>query len=152
MIERSGSRADARSVVLPLGLLFALLVSPCFAAPAQDSDATARKLDACVEQAASTADSSQCYATALAAYDHRMNQAYAALMHALPAQAAHQLQAAQRNWLAFRDAELKSQSALFETRQGTMYVPMEEEEQLSLTRDRARRLESYLHVLAIDGT
>lgn len=141
----------SRGATWLLGILFTGLSLPVFAAAAQDNDATARKLDACVEKAASTADSSACYATALAAYDRRMNHAYAALMRGLPAAVAHQLQASQRIWLTFRDAELKTQSDMLATRQGTMYVPMEEEEQLSLTRDRARRLESYERVLEIDG-
>jgi len=148
MIKRFGRPKGA---TLLLGILFTGLALPVFAAPAQDGDATARKLDACVEKAASTADSSQCYAIALASYDHRMNHAYSALMHGLPATVAHQLQASQRTWLTFRDAELKTQSDMLATRQGTMYVPMEEEEQLSLTRDRARRFESYERVLEIDG-
>jgi len=106
MIKRFGRPKGA---TLLLGILFTGLALPVFAAPAQDGDATARKL------------------------------------------VAHQLQASQRTWLTFRDAELKTQSDMLATRQGTMYVPMEEEEQLSLTRDRARRFESYERVLEIDG-
>ncbi|WP_148264741.1 lysozyme inhibitor LprI family protein [Collimonas fungivorans] len=138
-------------------LLLALCVmggAPAFAAaPAQDRDKTADALDACLssEKTVSTADQTDCYATALKTYDNRLNAAYRKLMRTLPAPAAQNLRASQRAWIVFRDAELQAQSALFETRHGTIYVPMQEYEGLALTQERALRLESYNRVFDTDG-
>ncbi|HEY4075678.1 MAG TPA: lysozyme inhibitor LprI family protein [Rhizomicrobium sp.] len=79
-----------------------------------------------------------------------MNRAYAGLLKVLPAEAGSRLQAAQRAWLAFRDTEAKARSALYETRRGTMYVPMQAASTTSVVRDRAFELEASLRVMRID--
>jgi uncharacterized protein YecT (DUF1311 family) len=115
-------------------------------------DATAETLDRCLNDAAngSTAGQTDCEAAATSDYDRRMNAAYATLMHKLPRKAAQQLRLSQRAWLAFRDAEAKARDALYETRQGTMYVPMQAADATNVIRDRALLLEGYVRVMAID--
>lgn len=134
--------------------LYTMGGAPAFAAgAAQDKDITAGALDACLssQKTVSTADQTACYTAALKTYDNRLNAAYRKLMRVLPAAAAQNLRASQRAWIVFRDAELQAQSTLFETRHGTMYVPMQEYEGLALMQERALRLESYSRVLEIDG-
>ncbi|MGX5849029.1 lysozyme inhibitor LprI family protein [Mesorhizobium sp. PL10] len=114
-------------------------------------DPTADTLDRCLNDPAngSTAGQTDCEAAASADYDRRMNAAYATLMQKLPHEAARQLQKSQRAWLAFRDAETKARGALYETREGTMFVPMQAADTTNVIRDRALQLEGYVAVMAI---
>lgn len=116
-------------------------------------DPTATALARCVDDPgnASTAGQTECETTATKAYDARMNRAYAALMKRLPEAAALQLRAAQHAWLAFRDAERRARTAIYATRQGTMYVPMEAASETAVTRDRALELENCLRIMAIES-
>jgi uncharacterized protein YecT (DUF1311 family) len=135
----------ATSLVLAAALPAALLASGL-------KDATADTLDRCLNDTSngSTAGQTDCEAAATSDYDRRMNAAYATLMHKLPREAAQQLRLSQRAWLAFRDAEAKARDALYETRQGTMYVPMQAADATNVIRDRALLLEGYVRVIAID--
>jgi len=72
------------------------------------------------------------------------------LMRRLPPAAAARLRTAQRAWLAFRTADEAARSALYETRQGTMYVPMQAAASADIVRDRAIQLEDALRVMTID--
>jgi len=110
------------------GALACLLTAPPSKLMASGlKDPTADTLDRCLNDPAngSTAGQTECEAAATGDYDRRMNAAYATLMHELPREAAQQLRLSQRAWLAFRDSEAKARDALYETRQGTMYVPMQ---------------------------
>jgi uncharacterized protein YecT (DUF1311 family) len=86
----------------------------------------------------------------LRSYDRRMNAAYAALLRRLQPKAAEQLRRSQRAWLAFRDSEAAARQAIYATRQGTMYVPMEADAAVTIVGDRALLLERYLRVLSIE--
>lgn len=129
-----------------------MLASPAKLQASDLRDPTAETLDRCLNDPAngSTAGQTGCEAMASDDYDRRMNAAYATLIHKLPAEAAQQLRLSQRAWLGFRDAEAKARDALYETRQGTMYVPMEASDATDVIRDRALLLEGYVRVMAID--
>ena len=116
-------------------------------------DATAAGLGRCLSAAAnvSTAGQTNCEAAAAHAYDRRMNLAFATLMRKLPGPAAERLRTSQRAWLAFRDSENTARGALYETRQGTMYVPMQASDATNVIRDRALQLEGYVAVLVIES-
>ncbi len=115
-------------------------------------DATAAALERCLASPAnaSTAGQTDCEASAMRGYDHRMNVAYVALTRRLPAAAADRLRRSQRAWLAYRDAEGGTRSALYATRQGTMFVPMEADDAVTIVGDRAHLLERYVRALAIE--
>ncbi len=110
-------------------------------------------LTRCLDSAAgtSTGGQSDCQAVAQRAYDRRMNAAYAMLMKRLPVDSQQRLRISQRSWLAFRDAEVRAQAAFFNTRRGTMYVPMQAAAETAITRDRALQLETWVRIAAIDG-
>jgi uncharacterized protein YecT (DUF1311 family) len=131
--------------------LLLTLSTSAVAAPAQD-DPTATALQRCLAApaGASTAGQTDCEAQAARRYDQRMNAAYASLMRRLPADAANRLRTAQRAWLAFRSADSDARTALYATRQGTMYVPMQAAAATDTIRDRALQLEASLRVMAID--
>jgi uncharacterized protein YecT (DUF1311 family) len=119
-------------------------------APADPTEAALRRCLA-APAASSTAGQTQCESAAMRQYDQRMNAAYAGLMRRLPAAGAARLRTAQRAWLAFRTADEAARSALYETRQGTMYVPMQAAASADIVRDRAIQLEDELRVLTIDN-
>jgi uncharacterized protein YecT (DUF1311 family) len=83
-------------------------------------------------------------------YDHRLNAAYLALLKMVPPAPARQLRKAQRKWMIFRTADANARSALYGTRHGTMYVPMQAHAETNIVRDRALQLESYLRVMRIE--
>jgi uncharacterized protein YecT (DUF1311 family) len=122
------------------------------AAAAPAVDPTEAALTRCLarDDHVSTAGQAGCEEAARDAYDRRLNAAYGALTRLLPPPAVEALRRSQRSWLLFRDAEAKAREALYATRQGTMYVPMEADDEAMIVRDRARQLESYLRVMRID--
>lgn len=132
-----------------VALVLALVASR---AAAEIADPTANALARCIDDPvnASTSGQTECETTATKAYDARMNRAYAALTKRLPVFAARQLREAQQAWLAFRDAERHARAAIYATRQGTMYVPMEAASETAVTRDRALELETCLRMLAVE--
>ena len=114
------------------------------------ADPTERALTRCATVDASTAGQVACETAAQRSYDARMNRAYAALLRRLPAPAIDRLRRAQRHWLAFRAADAAARDALYATRRGTMYAPMQAADDTAITRDRALQLEARLRVLSID--
>lgn len=130
-----------------------LLALAATSALAATPDPTAAVLKRCQDDPinASTAGQTECEATAQRAYDLRMNAAYSALIKRLPADAGERLRQGQRAWLAFRDADARARAALYATRRGTMYAPMDAASATAVIRDRALQLESLLRVMAIDG-
>jgi uncharacterized protein YecT (DUF1311 family) len=138
--------------MMPRAIFAALMLTMASAIAAPERDVTAAAEDACLNRPenASTAGQTECEAAAAKAYDQRMNRAYAALLRRLPAPAAGKLRLSQRAWIAFRDSEQAARGALFATRSGTLYVPMQAASAVRLVRDRALELESYQRIVAID--
>lgn len=120
-------------------------------APAWADDATAIALHHCLDQAehAATGGQTACEIIAQHDYERRMQAAYTATMRKLPADARRKLALAQRNWLAFRNSEAAARDALYATRRGTLYVPMQASATTQVIRDRALQLENHARVLAI---
>lgn len=135
----------------PCLLLLLAMPNVAIAAPAP-GDATQEALETCLaaSSAASTAGQTECEVVARQGYDRRMNAAYTTLMNKLAPAAAARLRTAQRAWLTFRSADEAARSALYETRQGTMYVPMQAAASAGIVRDRAVQLEDLLRVMTID--
>lgn len=79
-----------------------------------------------------------------------MNRAYAVLMKRLPPDARERLRLAQRAWLTFRATDALARGALYSTRRGTIYAPMEAASATAVTRDRALQLEASLRVMTVD--
>lgn len=133
-------------------LLGALLLSMATYATDKPGDMTDNQLQRCLDDDAhaSTGGQTECIETARKTWDTRMNRAYTQLMKVLPPAAAASLRTAQRDWLVYRDAESKAQLDFYETRHGTMYVPMQANASMALIRDRAQRLEGDLDVLRIE--
>ncbi|ATY31167.1 lysozyme inhibitor LprI family protein [Sphingomonas psychrotolerans] len=136
-----------------LSALLLLAVSPEGAAALPEHDPTEAALQRCIAAPAnaSTAGQTECEAQASSDYDRRLNVAYTSLTRRLSAAAATRLRTAQRAWLSFRSADGEARSALYATRKGTMYVPMQAGAATNIIRDRALQLENDLRVMTIDG-
>jgi uncharacterized protein YecT (DUF1311 family) len=105
------------------------------------------ELDRCMEsdEGRSTHGQRQCLAAATAAWDRELNQVWKALMSEIdddPAKEA--LRAAQRKWIAFRDAEIEALGRTYGAMPGSMYLVMQADSVTTLTRDRVRQLEATL--------
>lgn len=149
-MHRSSAKSGARLLLL-LPVVAWSVLSTLHAAE-KPVDALEKTLQHCLDDAAnaSTSGQTECIGDAQKSWDTWMNRAYGRLITKLPSTAAASLRTAQRNWLAFRDTELKAQSDLYETRRGMMYVPMEANDAMLLTQSRAKLLERYVDVLNID--
>ncbi|MDR6512619.1 uncharacterized protein YecT (DUF1311 family) [Novosphingobium capsulatum] len=134
--------------------LAVFVATPCAASAhaVERADKTDTELRRCLDGASngSTAGQVGCEVAARDAYDKRMGAAYRALLRALPNDAAGKLREAQRAWLRFRDAHIQASNALFATRQGTMYVPMQAADHTAIVRQRAIELEAQLRIFRID--
>jgi uncharacterized protein YecT (DUF1311 family) len=137
---------NRRSAVLAMACMIAAVPATAAGPRADMTDAALERCLASPRQA-STSGQTECEAAAARSYDQRMNVAYAALMRRLPTRVAQRLRRSQRAWLAFRDAEVQAQKAIYATRQGRMYVPMQSDDATTLIGDRARMLERYLRAL-----
>ena len=78
------------------------------------------------------------------AWDKELNRIWGELMRELPAPAKDSLRAAQRKWIAFRDAEHEALALAYGAMPGTMYLVMHADAVSSLTRDRVRELDALL--------
>lgn len=122
------------------GLLLALGASEFAPHPIEAS------LEQCMAspQGLSTQGTRACIDAAAKAWDRELNRVWGELRRELPAAAMDRLRAAQRQWIAFRDAEIAALDAAYGAMQGTMFQPMHAEAISALTRDRVRQLEATL--------
>jgi len=151
MFHHRQANAWNRPMVRVAIATLAMSLSTSALAASSARDGTAIALDRClaVPANASTAGQTDCEAAALRGYDRRMNVAYAALLRRLPVPVGERLRRSQRAWLAYRNVEGITRDALYATRQGTMYVPMQADDAVVLVGDRARLLERYVRALEI---
>ncbi|WP_068090494.1 lysozyme inhibitor LprI family protein [Novosphingobium rosa] len=113
-----------------LASLFLLAATPAQAF--NDPAVPCRNLSASYEM-------SQCFARALSNEDRGLNQTYNRILRVLNGEERSRLQGAQKQWIAFRDAQCVAQKALYAG--GTGGPPEELACRLSLTQDRARSLQ-----------
>lgn len=124
-------------------LLTALLgMAPLFA---QEKDPIDRAMEAAMAKNSSTAGMVNAIDEAMKQWDQKLNTSYKALSKELPAAEWKELVAAQRAWIAFRDAQIKAMDATFDRMEGTMWIPIRAEMAMNLTRQRAQFLENMLH-------
>lgn len=92
--------------------LIALSISPCGAAETEPIDSA---LQTCLAQKENetTAGMVECYGKAYAAWDKELNRTYDQLSRSLDPASRDRLRAAQRQWVAFRDADTAFQRQEF---------------------------------------
>lgn len=80
-------------------------------------------------------------------WDTELNSVYKKLYTKLPAAGKRQLQASQRSWITWRDAELKTIDAVFATTDGAqMYLPIRKSFRVDVVRERTLALIKLLEV------
>ncbi|VWD12797.1 hypothetical protein BLA50215_03354 [Burkholderia lata] len=146
MFERLAALALCAAVITP-----AAVATPADAAPGIDP--IDRKMTLCLDdpEHASTAGQDECIDDAERAWDARLNASYRALQASLPAADRPALLRAQRAWLARRDADLKLIGAVYATTHGTVYAPMNANDVMRVTRQRALTLQRFESDLATHG-
>ena len=127
-----------------------LLASSTFAAD-QRKHRIDLKMDAASEKALSTADMMQVQAEGLKLWDAELNRVYGELKKKLKPAAFTALQAAQRDWLKYRDSQLKALEVFYGQLEGTMYRPMHAAAILAVTRARALELADLLEMDDLHG-
>ena len=133
--------------LLPALLLTATLAAGPSLEPGFAPHPIEAELGRCMEsdEGMSTHGQRECLAAATAAWDRELNKVWKALMSEIdddPAKEA--LRAAQRKWIAFRDAEIAALERTYGAMQGTMFLVMLADSVSTLTRDRVRQLEATL--------
>jgi uncharacterized protein YecT (DUF1311 family) len=83
-----------------------------------------KALEACIDKNGSTAGMVECTDKAYAAWDKELNKNYVELMRALKPAQKESLRLAQLEWIKYRDLDFKSIDGIYDTVQGTMYIPM----------------------------
>lgn len=128
------------------GLVSGLMLLTCTSLLAADEHPIDQALSTCMEtpEGMSTHGMRECIGTATEAWDAELNRVYSALMRELPADAKTALRTAQRQWIAFRDADLRALESAYGAMDGTMYLVMHADAVSSLTRDRVRQLDALL--------
>jgi uncharacterized protein YecT (DUF1311 family) len=105
-----------------------------------------RKIAAAEEKAGSTAEMRQTYVDGLQMWDAELNRIYAELKQKLKPKNFAGLQNAQRQWIAYRDAQVKFLNELYSEFNGTMYIPMRAAAEMEITRSRAVELGHQLEI------
>jgi len=106
-----------------------------------------KALDACIDKNGSTAGMVECTDKAYAAWDKELNKNYVELMRALRPKQKEALRLAQLEWIKYRDLEFKSIDSIYDTMQGTMYIPMRIAAHMEVIKKRAVELKNYLDLV-----
>ena len=105
-----------------------------------------KALDACIDKNGSTAGMVECTDKAYAAWDKELNKNYGELMRALNPKQKEALRLSQLEWIKHRDLEFKFLDSMFDTFQGTMYIPMRVGARLNIIKHRAVELKQNLEL------
>jgi len=105
-----------------------------------------KALDACIDKNGSTAGMVECTDKAYAAWDKELNKNYGELMRALNSKQKEALRLSQLEWIRHRDLEFKFLDSMFDTFQGTMYIPMRIGARLDVIKQRAVELKQNLEL------
>jgi uncharacterized protein YecT (DUF1311 family) len=125
-IEQRPGRALRISTPAVMGLLFVLAVNASAQQKNCDNAVSQLEMNRCAEQDASDADK-------------QLNEVYQSTMKKLNAQQQNELKAAQRAWLAYRDADCEAESALYSG--GSMAPMIKLACVANLTRERTKEIQ-----------
>jgi uncharacterized protein YecT (DUF1311 family) len=120
-------------MLMILATLFLLAATPGAMPAPRPAQAFADPAAPCRALSA-TYEVGQCFARALSSEDRDLNQTYGRILRVLNGEERTRLQAAQKQWIAFRDAQCVAQKALYAG--GTGGPPEELACRLSLTQQR----------------
>jgi uncharacterized protein YecT (DUF1311 family) len=110
-----------------------------------------KTLDACIEKNGSTAGMVQCTDKAYAAWDKELNKNYVELKRALKPPQKEALRLAQLEWIKYRDLDFKFIDSVYDTMQGTMYIPLRIDARMEVIKKRALELKGFLDLIQEGG-
>ncbi len=108
-------------------------------------------LETCLEQNQTTAGMAQCLDQAFTAWDGELNAAYKAVMAGLPPEAKTALRTAQRDWVAFKDAQIASFRSMLAPQDGTIWPLVASRYAIDLVRKRAVELRCFAIMSDMEG-
>ena len=128
-----------------IGAAFLLLVLATVSLAQEASQHPIDKaLDACIDKNGSTAGMAQCEQKAYQSWDNQLNKTYRELMLKMKPAQKEILRAAQLEWIKQRNADFKLIDSIYDTLQGTMYIPMRVDAHVAVVKKRALQLKDYL--------
>ena len=131
---------------LVLSLAVVLLLSLMSFAQGESKHPIDKALDTCVDKNGSTAGMVECTDKAYAAWDKELNKNYVELMRKLKPPQKEPLRLSQLEWIKHRDLEFRFLDSMFDTFQGTMYIPMRIGAHLDIVKSRALELKTHLEI------
>jgi uncharacterized protein YecT (DUF1311 family) len=134
-----------------LALISILFLASLSTAQEQPQHPIDKALDACIDKNGSTAGMVECTDKAYAAWDKELNKNYGELMRVLNPKQKEALRLAQLEWIKYRDLEFKSIDSIYDTLQGTMYIPMRISSHLEVIKKRALELKDHLDLVKEGG-
>jgi len=133
-----------------LAVVFVLLFATVTTAQEQSQHPIDKALEACIDKNGSTAGMVECTDKAYAAWDKELNKNYGELLRTLKPAQRETLKAAELEWIKYRDLEFKFIESIYDTMQGTMYIPMRIDARMEVIKKRALELKGFLD-LAQEG-
>src|SRR3979409_1564012 len=132
-------------------LLFALIsilfLASLSTAQEQPQHPIDKALDACIDKNGSTAGMVECTDKAYAAWDKELNKNYGELMRALKPAQKEALRLTQLEWIKYRDLDFKFIDSVYDTMDGTMYIPMRIDARMEVVKKRAQELRGFLDLV-----
>ena len=128
-------------------LLLALLLPTLVSAQEAEKHPIDKALDICTEKDPSTAGMVRCTDAAYKKWDQELNKNYRTLMARLKPAGKQLLKSAQLSWITYRDNEFKLIDSIYDSIQGTMYIPMRIDEKMQIVKQRALALAGHLDML-----
>jgi uncharacterized protein YecT (DUF1311 family) len=131
--------------LLSVGLLATVAIAQ------EPQHAIDKALEACIDKNGSTAGLIECTDRAFAAWDNELNKNYGELMRALKPAQKETLRLAQLEWMRYRDLDFKSIDSIYDTIDGTMYIPMRIDARMEVVKKRALELKGFQDLVQEGG-
>src|SRR5215212_603236 len=93
----------------------------------------------------------QTYVDGLRLWDAELNRVYGELKKKLKSKSFAALEGVQRQWIAYRDEQIKFLNALYSEFDGTMYIPLRASAEMEITRSRANELGLQIEIYNQQG-
>jgi uncharacterized protein YecT (DUF1311 family) len=136
---------------LMLALLSVFLLAAVAIAQEPAQHPIDKALEACIDKNGSTAGMVECTDKAYAAWDKELNKSYGELMRALKPTQKEALRLAQLEWIKHRDLDFKFIDSVYDTMDGTMYIPMRIDARMEVVKKRALELKGFLDLVKEGG-
>jgi uncharacterized protein YecT (DUF1311 family) len=135
-----------------LAMASILFVATLSIAQEQTQHPIDKALEACINKNGSTAGMVECTDKAYAAWDKELNKNYTELMRTLKPTQKEALKSAELEWIKYRDLDFKLIDSLYDTMQGTMYIPMRIDAHMEVIKKRALELKGFLDLVQEGGS